>query len=208
MTRKRGTRPTSTRICSRFGVFLVTAVATATAWGIPSGATPVAGKDPATTSTADNLASLVDPFVGTGSGPITQGEVGTFPGADVPFGMMQWSPDTAPDRVQGGGYDYADTSISGFSLTHLSGAGCSVFGDVPILPTTGALPQHPGNATESFSHGNESASPGRYQVSLGDAGNERPTIGHDPNGHRTDYVSVDELGQPPLQGQWQRQRAP
>jgi len=142
-------------------------VATATAWGSPSGATPVIEKDPATTSTPANLTRLVDPFVGTGSGPVTQGEVGSFPGADVPFGMLQWSPDMAPDRVQGGGYDYADTSISGFSLTHLSGAGCSVFGDVPILPTTGALPQHPGNATESFSHVNESASPGRYQVSLG-----------------------------------------
>ena len=112
-------------------------------------------------------ASLVDPFVGTGVGSVATNEVGMFPGADVPFGMVQWSPDTSPDRLQGGGYDYADSKISGFSLTHLSGAGCSVFGDVPILPTTGALPQHPGNELESFSHASESASPGRYGVSLG-----------------------------------------
>ena len=143
------------------------ALCLATVWSRPSGADPVGASTPAVAPTPADLTSLVDPFVGTGSGPETQGEVGTFPGADVPFGMVQWSPDTAPDRTQGGGYDYADTKISGFSLTHLSGAGCSVFGDVPVLPTTGALPQHPGNATESFSHADESASPGRYQVSLG-----------------------------------------
>lgn len=142
-------------------------MALVTAWSRPSGADPVVTGGPAAATTPADLTSLVDPFVGTGSVPATQGEVGTFPGADVPFGMVQWSPDTAPDRTQGSGYDYSDTKISGFSLTHLSGAGCSVFGDVPILPTTGALPRHPGNATESFSHADESASPGRYQVSLG-----------------------------------------
>jgi len=141
-------------------------VALAVVWNSPSGANPV-GEDPPSTPTQANLASLVDPFVGTGVGAVATNEVGTFPGADLPFGMVQWSPDTAPDRVQGGGYSYGDNRISGFSLTHLSGAGCSVFGDVPILPTTGALPQHPGYATESFSHGNETASPGRYQVGLG-----------------------------------------
>ena len=142
------------------------AVAFAVVWNSPSGANPV-GENLTNTPAQANLARLVDPFVGTGVGAVATNEVGTFPGADLPFGMVQWSPDTAPDRVQGGGYNYGDTRTSGFSLTHLSGAGCSVFGDVPILPTTGALPQHPGNATESFSHGSESASPGRYQVSLG-----------------------------------------
>jgi len=138
----------------------------AVVWNSPSGANPADEKPTSTPPQAD-LAGLVDPFVGTGVGAVATNEVGTFPGADLPFGMVQWSPDTAPDRVQGGGYNYGDTRISGFSLTHLSGAGCSVFGDVPILPTTGALPQHPGYATESFSHRTESASPGRYQVNLG-----------------------------------------
>lgn len=111
--------------------------------------------------------SLVDTFAGTGSGGGVVGTVDTFPGADLPFGMVQWSPDTYPDRPSGGGYAYTATEISGFSLTHLSGAGCSVFGDVPVLPTTGAVPSDPETAAEPFSHSEESASPGRYQVAVG-----------------------------------------
>jgi predicted alpha-1,2-mannosidase len=95
------------------------------------------------------------------------GNVGEFPGADVPFGMMQWSPDTAPDRVTGSGYSYADSQISGFSLTHLSGDGCPAEGDVPILPTTGPIGTDPAHAVATFSHAGESAAPGRYRVSLG-----------------------------------------
>ena len=65
--------------------------------------------------------------------------MGEFPGADIPFGMIQWSPDTSPNAVQaGGGYAYDDSEISGFSLTHLSGTGCPSYQDVPILPTVGA----------------------------------------------------------------------
>jgi len=143
------------------------AAALALAWSSPSGAEPGAGTPAATTPAPADLTSLVDPFVGTGSNPGTAGEVGTFPGAATPFGMIQWSPDTAPDREQGGGYDDADTKISGFSLTHLSGAGCPVFGDVPILPTTGAVPRDPAGTTEPFSHADESATPGSYQVRLG-----------------------------------------
>ena len=63
----------------------------------------------------------------------------------MPLGMVQFSPDTSPDRqvTTGSGYDYADTAISGFSLTHLSGSGCAIYGDVPILPMTGAVPADP-----------------------------------------------------------------
>jgi predicted alpha-1,2-mannosidase len=133
-----------------------------------SGTTAQAG---AATSTANptqaDLSSLVDPFVGTGSGGPIVGTIDMFPGADVPFGMVEWSPDTSPDRPSGGGYDYTESQITGFSLTHLSGAGCNIFGDVPILPTTGAVPSDPENTTEPFSHTSESAAPGRYQVSLG-----------------------------------------
>ncbi len=121
----------------------------------------------ARTSTAFDPASLVDTFVGTGSAPAVAGTIDTFPGADVPFGMAQWSPDTTPDRAQGGGYDYADGKISGLSLTHLSGPGCSIFGDIPILPTVGPLPQNPDGLAEPFSHSEEQSAPGRYEVALG-----------------------------------------
>ncbi|WP_051966389.1 GH92 family glycosyl hydrolase [Kitasatospora mediocidica] len=120
-------------------------------------AVPAAVSDPA---------SLVDPFVGTGSGGDVVGQVDTFPGADVPFGMLQWSPDT-PSRPPGGGYDTADSSITGFSLTHLSGPGCAVAGDFPFLPLTGALPADPSTATAPFEHASESAHPGSYATTAG-----------------------------------------
>jgi putative alpha-1,2-mannosidase len=107
-------------------------------------------------------ASLVNPFIGT------SGSVDTFPGPDMPFGMLQWSPDTAPNRPRGGGYEYNDSSISGFSLTHLSGPGCAAYGDVPILPTVGDIGSSPAAATATFSHMTESAQAGYYSVTLGD----------------------------------------
>ena len=124
-----------------------------------------------TTGTADatvtNPAALVHPLDGTGTGPVNPGTVGEFPGADLPFGMIQWSPDTTPNAVaSGGGYDFSDTSIQGFSLTHLSGTGCPSYQDVPILPTLGAVGAAPESASEPFSHQHESAAPGRYQVEL------------------------------------------
>jgi len=114
--------------------------------------------------------SLVDPFAGTGTGSVSPGNIGEFPGADVPFGMLQWSPDTSPDRVSGSGYSYGDSHISGFSLTHLSGDGCPAYGDVPILPTAGPIGRAPEQTAEAFSHSKESAAPGRYSVTLGRAG--------------------------------------
>ena len=98
--------------------------------------------------------SYVNPFVGTTN------QADDFPGADVPFGMVQWSPDT-PSRPDGGGYEYDDSAITGFSLTHLSGPGCPAEGDVPVLPTVGAVDT---SATDAFSHTEESASPGYYSV--------------------------------------------
>jgi predicted alpha-1,2-mannosidase len=112
-------------------------------------------------------ASVVNPLLGTGSGGKTVGDVDTFPGADYPFGMIQWSPDTFPDRTDGGGYYYGDNQIMGFSLTHISGPGCGAYGDVPILPTVGAVGSNPTATTESFSHKHEQASAGYYQVDLG-----------------------------------------
>lgn len=111
-----------------------------------------------------SILTLVDPFVGT-SGTKIGGPIDTFPGADAPLGMVQWSPDT-PGQPAGGGYDYNDKAITGFSLTHLSGPGCSVFGDAAVLPTTGT-PQPPAGLKQPFSHTSESASPGYYAVSIG-----------------------------------------
>jgi predicted alpha-1,2-mannosidase len=116
-------------------------------------------------------AGLVDPLVGTGSGGAVVGQVDTFPGADMPFGMVQWSPDTS-SRPDGGGYNYDDSSISGFSLTHVSGPGCAVAGDFPILPITGAVPSDPDSASASFSHSSESAHPGSYSVTAGGVGTQ------------------------------------
>ena len=113
----------------------------------------------AVTHTAISKTSLVtdpDSYVNNFIGTTNSGD--DFPGADVPFGMVQWSPDT-PSRPDGGGYAYSDSSITGFSLTHLSGPGCPGEGDVPILPTVGSVST---SATDGFSHSNESASPGYY----------------------------------------------
>jgi predicted alpha-1,2-mannosidase len=106
--------------------------------------------------------ALVNPFIGTGSNS-DYSTGNTFPGADVPHGMLQWSPDT-PSRPNGGGYDYADSDITGFSLTHVSGVGCEAAGDVPILPVTDSVGS---DSEESFSHSDETATPGYYAVSLG-----------------------------------------
>src|SRR5580704_17111833 len=113
---------------------------------------------------------LVNAMIGTSTTHDEDGQtdvIDDFPGADVPFGMVQWSPDT-PSQNPGGGYEYGDHEITGFSLTHLSGPGCNVFGDFGILPTTGAIPADPASARQPFSHSTEMSAPGWYAVSLGD----------------------------------------
>lgn len=103
---------------------------------------------------------MVNPFIGT----TYSGD--TFPGPDYPFGMIQWGPDTS-SQPAGGGYEYSDRAITGFSLTHLSGPGCPVMNDVGILPVTGAIAD-PRHASIPFTHVQEHASPGWYDVLLGD----------------------------------------
>src|SRR5664279_1204387 len=106
--------------------------------------------------------NAVDPFIGTAGGG------NTFPGATLPFGMIQWSPDTGID----GFYNYDGKSISGFSLTHLSGAGCPLYADVPVLPWTDDLETSPGANRKAFNlafnHKDEQAQPGYYSVILAD----------------------------------------
>jgi len=110
-------------------------------------------------------AALVDPFIGTGNGGTVTGDVDAFPGAAVPFGMLTWSP-TTPSRPDGGDYAYRDSTILGFSLTHVSGPGCWAGGEVPILPTSGPVGAHPDSASEPFDHTHERATPGEYEVTL------------------------------------------
>lgn len=126
---------------------------------------------------AAGLADYVNPLAGTEPGPGTFGGGHNFPGATVPFGMVQWSPDTVPaDETGSGGYDYRNHHLKGFSLTHLSGAGCSLYGDFPFLPTTEPLEASPvastsarrstydGQLQPGFSHRGERARPGFYSM--------------------------------------------
>jgi len=121
----------------------------------------------------------VDPFIGTGE------DGHTFPGATVPFGMVQLSPDTQVRHFKqsykwAAGYRYEDTSILGFSHTHFSGAGHSDLGDFLVAPLSGPWSADklepgdiakPGSGYRSrFSHSSEQAAPGYYAVTLQDSG--------------------------------------
>lgn len=100
----------------------------------------------------------VDPRIGTAGGG------NTFPGATLPFGMIQWSPDTNREAW----YFYNEKHIYGFSLTHISGAGCPLYGDFGVLPLTAELSSSPsGPDTAAFDHSQEEAHPGYYTVTLG-----------------------------------------
>jgi predicted alpha-1,2-mannosidase len=125
-----------------------------------------------------DLAKYVDPFTGTGTqqgAPYGGGD--TFPGADAPFGMVQWSPDTA--MYSPGGYTYTDNMMKGFSLTHLNGAGCSTYSDIPFMPYVGTVTNspatNPAQYESSFSHTAETAYAGYYQAKLGNGVNTELT---------------------------------
>lgn len=111
------------------------------------------------------LISYVNPFIGTG------GHGHTYPGATMPFGMMQLSPDTRLDGWDGcSGYHYSDNYIYGFSHTHLSGTGVSDYGDILLMPTN-AVNFNNGSKDQKgygdyFSHDKEVAEPGYYKVHL------------------------------------------
>lgn len=109
-----------------------------------------------------NYSQYVNPMIGTG------GHGHTYPGATVPFGMVQLSPDTRIDGSWDGcsGYHYDDTVIYGFSHTHLNGTGCSDFGDIMLMPIMGETTFNPKEYASGFSHKNEKASAGYYSVKL------------------------------------------
>lgn len=108
----------------------------------------------------EDLTGWVDPFIGTSNG----GD--TYPGATMPFGMTQPSPDT-PSHPAGGGYAYNDSSVYGFSAVHISGPGCPALGDVSLMPVTGTVTStDPSQYASGFSHQTETAQPGYYSVDL------------------------------------------
>lgn len=129
------------------------------------------------TDNLKNLVQYVDPMIGTAK----MGH--TYPGATVPFGSVQLSPetDTIAYSLNGkyngdvykycAGYQYEDKTIVGFSHTHFSGTGHSDLGDFLIMPTTGKLQLNPGVASKpqsgyrsAFSHSTEKAEPAYYSV--------------------------------------------
>ncbi|MFG1710007.1 GH92 family glycosyl hydrolase [Nonomuraea sp. M3C6] len=135
----------------------------------PSGAVAPASPDGAIVRSP---AALVNVFHGTKEAATDFGHGGgggmTFPGAVLPFGMMQWSPDTVADA--GGGYRYEDNRLRGFSMTHISGPGCTGAQDFPVLPVSGKIGRSPATHGEdyvqTFKHENEQASPGFYSSTL------------------------------------------
>jgi len=102
----------------------------------------------------------VNPIIGTSGGG------NTFPGATLPFGMIQWSPDTVKDAW----YFYNSKQIQGFGLAHISGAGCPLYGDFAVLPVAGELTASPGldiaPYAVGFDHSKEEAHPGYYGITL------------------------------------------
>ncbi|GAB2739628.1 GH92 family glycosyl hydrolase [Amycolatopsis magusensis] len=137
---------------------------------------PAAGGNTVNSTDTFDPTTYVNPLTGTAPGdPELNAKMGdgwgngnTYPGATLPHGMTQWSP--ATPSAPPGGYSYEDTEITGFGLTHESGAGCPMYGDAPIMP----VPEPPAvsPATDparyhsGFRHDDERAAPGTYSVRL------------------------------------------
>ncbi len=144
----------------------------------------------------EDILKYVNPFIGTG------GHGHTFPGATVPFGTVQLSPDqgtTGWDWCSG--YHYSDRSLLGFSHNHLSGTGGSGLGDILVTATTGEIKMIPGTKEKPddgfrsrFSHDNEEASPGYYRVFLKDYAVDAEMTATDRVGfHRYNFI-IGEKG--------------
>ena len=108
-----------------------------------------------------NVTQFVNPFIGT------DGHGHTYPGAQLPFGFMQLSPDTRLDGWDGcSAYHYSDSIIYGFSHTHLSGTGCSDYGDILLMPAINIKTPEKYSFASPFSKLTEKANPGYYSVRL------------------------------------------
>jgi predicted alpha-1,2-mannosidase len=113
------------------------------------------------TSAQKNLSAFVNPFIGTDA----HGH--TYPGATLPHGMVQLSPDTRLEGWDGcSGYHYSDNFIFGFTHTHLSGTGCSDYGDILLMPGNGQVSFNNKEYGSLFNHQSERAIPGFYAVNL------------------------------------------
>ena len=132
---------------------------------------------------AGEITKYVNPFIGTGA--IDGGLSGNnYPGATSPFGMIQLSPDTseAPNWGDASGYDYNRNTIFGFSHTRLSGTGASDLIDITLMPTSS------GRTSSAFTHDDEKARPGYYQVMLKDENSNAELTTTQRNGiHRYQY---------------------
>ncbi|MCD4683389.1 MAG: GH92 family glycosyl hydrolase, partial [Bacteroidales bacterium] len=116
-----------------------------------------------------DIAKFINPFIGTDA----HGH--TFPGAGLPFGMVQLSPDTRLEGWDGcSGYHYSDSIVFGFSHTHLSGTGVPDYGDILLMPTVGEIQVKNGSENtdkgyaSKFNHENENATAGYYSTFLDD----------------------------------------
>ncbi len=124
----------------------------------------------ASCASAHNLrgnAAYVNPFIGTGhihGANINSSQENLFPGPSMPFGMVQLSPNTQGHH--GYGYHYYQKNIHGFAMTHMSGVGCTDEGDVFFTPTTGPIGTRVVEFESPYSHQDERASPGYYDVQL------------------------------------------
>ena len=139
-----------------------------------------------------DFAQYVNPFIGTG------GHGHTFPGATLPFGMVQLSPDTRLEGWDGcSGYHYTDTILYGFSHTHLSGTGVPDYCDILLMPTTGPVRLNNGadgrpGYRSAFDKSSEEASPGYYAVKLEDYPIRAELTATERSGfHRYTFENID-----------------
>ncbi len=148
-------------------------------------------------ATKEDLTQYADPFIGTAY-------VGhTHPSAQLPFGMVQVGPDTGTDTWEHcAGYFNEDSSILGFSHTHLSGTGCPDMGDIMFMPVTGPVTFYQGDKENTstgyrsaFSHDSEEAHPGYYKVQLDDYNIEAELTATERVGfHRYTFPATESAG--------------
>ena len=157
-------------------------------WFAAVGALAIAGATVATTSAPAeaavlNLTQYVNPFIGSDDSnspdPVGGGAGGsTVPGPVLPFGMVQFSPDTP--TASPSGYRFGDTRIEEFSLTHFNGAGCANNEDLGLLPITGSVSTSPGSGWTSYAatqnKSSELAQPGYYRGVLSNYGNTQAEL--------------------------------
>jgi predicted alpha-1,2-mannosidase len=173
MRRTRGPRWLSATVAAVTACTAAIAVSGCTAAGTPKATQTPGPAARARLAPAGGLAGYVNPFIGTNPAPNSKYGFGfdtgdVYPGAVAPHGMLAWSPDTTSGIP--GGYWYPDDTIKGFSLNHFSGRGCPYEGDIPFMPVPGAVTSspvtNPRAFQSTFSHSDESASPGYYRVRL------------------------------------------